>query len=290
MRTLIINGNNVVQNTLNDTYQYTFPNGAVNFSNDQIAVASISIYFSWFNITSATTASRYNNNAYQYIWTDGTGSTTYNVVMPDGSYEITDMNAFLQYTMVQNGHYLIDGSGEFVYYLEMVVNPTFYAIQVNAYPLPTALPMGWSNPGGIVFPAVASTPQLVILPTNNFGTVIGFQPGTYPPAVQATNYSVLSTQTPQVQPITSLIMTCNLLNNIYANPNTLLYSFTPQGTRFGDLLSINAPQFAFVDIVDGQYTNLQIQFFDQNLNRVYINDSNLVVLLVIGKKEQYILK
>lgn len=290
MRTIIINGNNVVANTLNDTYKYTFPNGAVNFSNDQIAVASISMYFSWFNITSATTASRYNNNTYQYIWTDGGGSTTYTVTMPDGYYEVKDLNAFLQYTMVQNGHYLIDSNSDFVYYLEMVVNPTYYGVQVNSYPLPTALPGGWSNPAGIVFPAVASTPQLVILPTNNFGKVIGFNAGTYPAAVQATNYSVLSQFSPQITPINSIIMTCNLLNNIYANPNTLLYSFNPRGTAFGDLISINAPQFAFVDIVDGQYTDLQIQFFDQNLNRIYINDANLVVLLVIGKKEQYVLK
>lgn len=290
MRTIIINGNNVVPNSLNDTYKYSFPNGAVNFSNDQISVASISIYFSWFNITSATTASRYNNNTYQYIWTDNTGSNTYNVVMPDGYYEVSDLNAFLQYTMVQNGHYLVDAANDFVYYLEWVVNPTYYGVQLNAYPFPTALPGGWSNPAGAGFPAIASTPQIIISPTNNFGTVVGFNAGTYPPAVQATNYSALSQNAPQITPINSVIMTCNLLNNIYANPNTLLYSFNPSGTRFGELISIQVPQFAFVDILDGQYTDFQIQFLDQNLNRIYIQDSNIVVLLVIGKKEQYILK
>lgn len=290
MRTIIINGNNVVANSLNDTYKYSFPNGAVNFSNDQIAVASISIYFSWFNITSAVTASRYNNNAYQYIWTDAGGSNTFDVIMPDGYYEVADLNAFLQYTMVQNGHYLIDGAGDFVYYLEWVVNPTFYGIQMNSYPLPTALPGGWSNPAAIVFPAVASTPQITVLSTNNFQKVVGFNPGTYPPVVQTTNYSQLSQNSPQITPINSIIMTCNLLNNIYANPNTLLYSFNPAGTRFGELISIQVPQFAFVDILDGQYTDFQIQFLDQNLNRIYIQDSNIVVLFAIGKKEQYILK
>jgi hypothetical protein len=290
MRTIIINGNNVVPNTLNDTYKYSFPNGAVNFFNDQICVASISIYFSWFNISSANTNSRYNNNAYQYIWTDNTGSIIYDVIMPDGYYEIADLNAFLHYTMVQNGHYLVDGSGDFVYYLEMVVNPTYYGVQVNAFPLPTALPMGFTNPAGVTFPAVASTPQLVILPTNNFGKVIGFQAGTYPPVVQTTNYSVLSQIAPQITPINSIIMTCNLLNNTYANPNTLLYSFTPAGTRFGELISIQVPQFAFVDILDGQYTDFQIQFLDQNLNRINIQDPNVVVLLAIGRKEQYVLK
>jgi len=290
MRTLILNQNNVVNNSLNDTYTYQFPNGAVNFHNDQVAVASISIYFSWYNITSATTGSQYNNNTYQYIWTDGSGSSTYTVTMPDGYYEVTTLNAYLQSQMVDNGHYLVDAGGDFVYYLEIVANPTYYGVQLNCFALPTALPSGWTNPASISLPATASTPQFVILSTNNFQTVIGFAPGTYPTAVQATNYQVLSTTTPQLTPVSSLIMTCTLLNNSYALPNTLLYSFNVEGTRFGGLYTLNTPQFSFVDIVDGQYTNFTIQFFDQNLRRIAINDDNIVVMLVIGRKEQYVLK
>lgn len=290
MRTLILNQNNVVDNSLNDTYTYRFPNGAVNFHNDQVAVASISIYFSWYNITSATTGSGYNNNTYQYIWTDGGGSTTYTITMPDGYYEIDTLNAYLQSQMVSNGHYLKDGAGDYVYYLEIIANQTYYGVQLNSYALPTALPAGWSNPAGIVFPAVASTPQFVILSTNNFQNVIGFNPGTYPPAIQATNYNILSQNIPQITPVSSLIMTCTLLNNTYALPNTLLYSFNVQGTQFGGLYTMNVPQFSFVDIVDGQYTNFTVQFFDQNLNRIAINDDNIVIMLVIGRKEQYVLK
>lgn len=290
MRTLILNGNNVVDNSLNDTYTYQFPNGAVKFKNDQVAVASISIYFSWYNITSATTGSGYNNNTYQYIWTDGGGSSTHTVTMPDGYYEIDTLNAYLQSQMVANGHYLKDAGGDYVYYLEIIANQTYYGVQLNSYALPTALPMGWSNPAAIVFPAVASTPQFVILPTNNFKDVIGFNAGTYPPVIQATNYSVLSQNTPQITPVSSLIMTCTLLNNKYALPNTLLYSFNVQGTQFGALYTLNTPQFSFVDVVDGEYTNFTVQFFDQNLNRIAINDSNIVIMLVIARKESYVLK
>lgn len=290
MRTIIINGNNVVPNSLNDTYKYSFPNGAVTFFNDQIAVASISIYFSWFNITSASTASGYNNNTYTYTWYDAAGASTHTVVMPDGYYEIKDLNAYLQYVMVQNGHYLVDPSGDFVYYLEWITNQTYYATQLNSYPIPTALPALWTNPAGLTFPLVATTPQVTILPTNNFGKVVGFNAGTYPPAVQATNYSKLSDFAPQITPVNSLIMTCNLLNNTYANPNTLLYSFNPAGTQFGALIDIQVPQFAFVDILDGQYTDFTIQFYDQDLNRITIQDPNVVILLAIGKKEQYVLK
>jgi hypothetical protein len=289
MRTIILNQNNVVPNTLNDTYTYRFPNGSVEFQNDQVSVASISIYFSWFNISSATTNSQYNNNAYTYTWYDAGGATTYNVVMPDGFYEVVDLNAYLQREMVLNGHYLLDPAGQFVYYLELVVNQTYYGIQMNSFPIPTALPAFWSNPAGLTFPLVATTPQITIPSNNNFGKVIGFNAGTYPAVVQSTDFSKLSDFTPQITPINSLILSCTLLNNKYSNPNTLLYSFTTQGTPFGSLISIQVPQFAFVDIVDGSYTDFTIQFFDQNLNRIYINDSNIVVLLVIAKKEKYIL-
>lgn len=289
MRTIILNQNNVVANSLNDTYTYRFPNGSVEFQNDQVSVASISIYFSWFNISSATTNSQYNNNAYTYTWYDAGGASVHNVVMPDGYYEVVDLNAYLQREMVLNGHYLLDGAGQFIYYLELLVNQTYYGVQMNSFPIPTALPAGWSNPAGLTFPAVATTPQITISSTNNFGTVIGLNAGTYPPVVQATDYSKLSDFTPQITPINSLILSCTLLNNKYSNPNTLLYSFTTQGTPFGSLISIQVPQFAFVDIVDGSYTDFTIQFFDQNLNRVFINDSNIVVLLVIAKKEKYIL-
>ena len=289
MRTIIINQNNVVPNNLNDTYTYRFPNGSVEFQNDQVAVASISMYFSWYNVTSATSASQYNNNTYTYTWYNNGGFSLHTVTMPDGYYEIADLNTFLQYTMVQNGHYLVDDTGKFIYYLELAVNPTYYGVQLNSYPIPTSLPMGWTNPAGLTFPPVDTTPQMTISGNNNFGKLIGFRAGVYPSLVQNTNYSVLSTLTPQITPVNSLILSCTLLNNNYSIPNTLLYSFNPAGTQFGGLITIQVPQFAFVDIVDGSFTDFTIQFFDQNLNRIFIQDSNIVVLLVIAKKERYIL-
>ena len=289
MRTLIINSGNLVPNGFNDTYQYRFPQGSVRFQNDTVALASISMYFSWDNITSALTGGQYNNNTYEYIWTDGSGTSTHTVVMPDGYYEYSTMNEYLQYTMVQNGHYLIDNTGNFVYYLEIVANQTFFAVQLNSYPVPTALPALWLNPAGIVFPAVASTPQFVILPTNNFQITTGFNPGIYPPVIQATNYSVLSQNTPQITPVQSLILQCSLLNNQYALPSTLLYSFNPANTPFGALITINVPAFAFVDIQDGSYSDFTISFKDQNLNRVFIKDPNIVVLMVVMKKEPYLI-
>lgn len=290
MRPIIINSNNLVENGFNNTYQYNFPTGSVTFKDDQIAIAQISIYYSWFNISSQTTGAQYNNNVFQYIWYDAGGAATYTVTLPDGFYEISDINAYLQYVFVTNGHYLVDGAGDFVYYMELKVNQTYYGVQLNSYPIPTGLPAGWTNPAGMTFPAVASTPQLIVLSTNNFADVIGFTAGTYPTVTQATNYSVLSSYTPQVTPINSIILTCSLLNNKYSLPSTLLFTFAPRNATFGELVDITIPQYTFTDIQDGDYNSLTIEFLDQNLRKVFIRDSNLVVTMVIASKQTFVLK
>lgn len=282
MRTIVLNNRNVVDGTNNSRYLYRFPN-SVQFKNHEIAIASINMYYSWFSITSAI-----GNNTFQYVWYTNAGSTTKTITIPDGFYSVDDLNSYLQSQMVSNGHYLLDSAGDYVYYLELVTNASLYAVQVNSYPIPTALPSGYSNPASITFPATASTPQVIIASTNSFKDIIGFNAGTYPTATQATNYSKTSDYTPQVTPTQSVILSCSLLNNPYASPNTILYSFAPAGTTFGSLISSVPNELIFVDIQEGVYPDFFVEFWDQNFNKLSIEDNNVVVTMVIReKKERY---
>ena len=274
---LIINESNLVSNTNGSTYRYDFPI-PVTFKNSRVALSNVNMYYSWFNILASL-----GNNTYQYIFTDGSGSTTVTVTMPDGYYNISDMNTYLQSVMITNGHYLVDGSGNNVYYAEIVENPTYYAIQLNLYPFPTALPSGYTNPNSLTFPMTASTAQFVIQ-NNAFQQIIGFNAATIPAAIQATTFSALSDFTPQVSTVQSLIVTSNLLNNRYSNPNTLLYSFSAGATAFGALINSSPNEFFFVPIQDGQYHYIEITFLDQSYKRVNINDTNLIVQLLIESK------
>lgn len=278
---IIINGSNVVQGSNNSIYRYVFPQGSVRFNKSKVAVASISLYYSWFNITSTL-----NNNSFSYVWYTNSGSTTVNITIPNGFYSITELNAYLQSQMISNGHYLVDGNGDYVYYLEFATNSTYYSIQFNSYPIPTSLPSGYSNPASMTFPVTATTPQIIIS-SNNFTNIIGFNAGTYPDPVQSTTYSKLSDFTPQVTPVQSVVLACSLLNNKYSNPSTILYSFSPVGTSFGSLIQTNPSQFSFVDIQDGSYNTFDITFLDQSFNFLQINDSNLVVQLLIESKKEY---
>lgn len=280
MRPIVLNSTNVVSGSNNSKYRFRFAS-TTSFQNDQIALSNINIYFSWFNITT-----QYNNNFFQYIWTDGAGGFTYDVLIPDGAYEISTLNAYFQFIMVQNGHYLVDDQKNYVYYAEIVLNPTYYAVEIKTYPLPTALPSGWTNPAGVMFPAVASTPQ-VIIPATNIRTLLGFDAGTYPSAVQSTAYNVLSQNTPQVATVQSVILLCSLLNNTLTNPNTFLYSIAPSNTQFGQLISVAVPELIFTDIVSGSYDSFEITLVDQNYVPLVVKDNNLIIQLVVRKRDNF---
>lgn len=274
---IIINSSSLVNNQFDNTYTYQFPQGSVQFKGSKVAVGSVNMYYSWFNITATN-----NNNSYEIIWPVGAGTSTFTVTMPDGSYDVSGLNTYLQQFCVTNGLYLINGAGDYVYYMEFVENSAYYAVQLNTYPIPLALPAGWSAPGTFPgFPAVSTfTPQLVVS-ANNFTTIIGFSSGTYPNPQQTTTYSVLSTSTPQLSIVQSVLLSCGLLKNRYSNPNTILYSFTTGGTTFGNLIS-SSPSFpTWVPIQDGSYNDFQIRFLDQDYNDIIINDTNIVITLLI---------
>ena len=254
---IILNSSNIV-NSSNNKFSYRFPKNSVNFKNASIAISNIHLYYSWFNISEAN-----NNNKLTLTFPTSGADVVINVVIPDGFYNVSALNSYLQSVMIANNLYLVNAQSQHVYYVEMIENPTFYAVQFNSYPIPTALPVGYTNPANMTFPATAKTPQLTI-PNTNIKNYFGFTPATYPVAMQATNYSKLSDFTPQVSSIQSLILTCSMVRNEFMNPSSILYSFTPNNATFGGLISSVPSQFSFVPIQDGNYYNFDIEIFDQD--------------------------
>ena len=98
MKVIVINSNNLVQDGNNNKLIYRFPN-SVQFKDNYIAVSSVSMYYSWYNISAAL-----NNNTFYYTWYNAAGIISVNgnpyftVTIPDGLYEITQLNSFLQFT------------------------------------------------------------------------------------------------------------------------------------------------------------------------------------------------
>ena len=285
MKTLVINSTNSQPvrsgSTLdNSTFVYNFPINA-EFKNNEIAVSSLSLYYSWVNISSAL-----NNNTISYTWYPS--GATIAITIPDGFYTIAQLNAYLQGVMISNSHYLITSAGQNVYYVEIVENSTYYSIQINLYQLPTAAqaaalgytaPAGW---GGYV--AANITPQLII-PATNMRNLIGFNSGTYPSPTQATTYSKVSDFTPQVSPVQSCLVSCSLVSNPYAPPpNNIIFSFAPADVQYGSIIQPQISNLIWNQIIDGYYTNFRVQFLDQSYNPLLLKDTNLVLMLSVRDK------
>lgn len=293
MRALILNSSNIVEGTNNSVLSYEFAGGNINLRKGQkVALASLQMYYSTFNITQAN-----RNNSFSYVWIDGTTNV---VLIPDGFYEIPALNNYLHFVMVQNKHYLETSTGDYVYLMTLGINPVRYSVELNCFGISIALATTntWTLPVGAtwVLPTNFIVPELVVPPsvTSNFGLVIGFSQGNYPNAIISgvppaqvqtpaylTDQQFLSTIVPQVTPLSSFILTCSLINNNYAVPNNLIYSFAPQGT-IGEQFTIAPNQLVFIDCLEAQYSRFQVSFIDQNFRPVSILDPNMIIQLIIS--------
>lgn len=304
MRTIVFNQNNLVNDGNNNTLVYKFPN-SVTFRNSEVAVSQMTMYYSWFNISS-----KLSNNRFTFNWINAAGTnnyTTYTITIPDGLYEISDINYFMQFVFINAPSlstsiisptpaapfYLVNASGDYVYYAEWEVNPTAYGIQLNTYNVPTALPAGFTNPGGTLLPAQTFNP--IITTPAKFNEIVGFattfssaqnqnnagaNPGTRTAYKIGSTYSYLSTITPQVQPNSNLLVSISNIDNIYANPSSIIYSLAPS-VAIGELIVEKPPEFNFNKLLPGVYNELRLQLLGNDLQPITIKDPNMTILLVI---------
>lgn len=292
-RTVILNQNNIVPNSGNSIFEYNFPTGGISFKNELIAVQQISLYQSVFNITQAN-----NNNKFAYQWVDGTITQ---VTIPDGYYELEDIMAYFRDVMTSNTHYLISGT-TYIYLLEIVVNVSKYADQINSFQISTTIATDntWTLPDGAtwVLPTNPICP-IFIVQNNDFQQIIGYNAGNYPTGVisgippaqiQTPQYdstqSFLSSFAPQIIPQPSYLCLCSLVNNRLSIPSQLIYSLTPSSSAFGTIYSIQIADLAFNKIEDGNYVNFRFTFVDQLGNTIAFQDPNILILLIIKNKSE----
>ncbi len=269
---LIINNTNLITSTFNNVYRYVPPAGAFTFGKrSRVSIGSISIFYSWFNFSTA-----YDNNSFDIIFS---GYGTLNIAIGNQNLDVSSLNSYAQQQMIAANLYLVDSNGQNVYYWEILENAAAYAIQVNLYPVPAALPVGWTDPGGLTLNGLC--PQFVV-PATNFQNAIGFVAGTYGTGVSLVTESFLSTTVPQISPVQSILVGCSILKNYYNSNPTILYSFTSTGTQFGSLIE-TSPNFPnFTPIYPGVYSYIDLIFLDQNNNPLPINDTNLTITLLLS--------
>ena len=284
MNTIVLNSTNILAGSNNSTLVYNFPT-SVKFDNHQIAVQSVNMYYSWQNINSTSL----KNNTFTYTWVVGSTTTTYTVSIPNGLYEISDINSFLQFTFIQAGQYLINATGQYVYYAEFIVNPNTYAVNIITYPVPTSLPSGWTAPvanaqtGAVAFVGYPTTyfNPLITIPAN-FSLIMGYATN-YATSQNTGNNTILtytSSIAPQVQPNPTALMTISNISNEYSSPSSIIHSVVPD-VGFGELIKSVPNEYVFCKLLKGTISSLFIRFVGQDSNSLAIQDPNMTIILLI---------
>ncbi len=171
----------LVSNGYNNALRREFPSCSENFRNMEIAVHSIAIYNSAFNID----ADVYKNNTFAVEMPTGNTVSTINITLESGYYSYKNINDAIHRALVDAGAYLINKDGNQVFYIDVSENAVFYACQIDTNCVPNSLPAGYSYASGGLYagagglPTTSLTPRLII---NNeaFGKLLGFSLGNYP--------------------------------------------------------------------------------------------------------------
>ena len=290
--TLAINSSNVIGSN-NNTYQFNFISGSFHAKDMEMAVGSLTMPYAWFNISSA-----YANNKISITFPVFTvlavSTKTLDIVIPDGFYQISDLNNYIEGVMITNGLYLISPTGSYVYFFQIYLNLNYYNIQVVLSAVPTTVASGaytgytlpptgdWSTVALMGLPAVSSTPSFTLASTGSIAVMIGFNTGTY--ASTTLSQSISGTLTPIGSTVNALLMRCNLINNGLAMPSDIL-DLVPINGSFGYNVTYDPSFEKWVAIRDGTYSNMTITFNDQNANTLYSRDPNLALSLLIRKKK-----
>lgn len=277
---LVLNNSNVVANSNKSRYAYNFIGGNFKTKNARMCVSQVTIPYSWFNIST-----QWVNQQLTFGWTNGASFTPVTFTIPAGFYSTADLNNYLQQYMISIGAYLLNASGQYVFYASIVQNQTYYANQLILTLVPTsaqAVTLGLTAPSGTFagFPTATTTPQIAFPATNSVGSVLGFAPSSsYGPS--ASDISQLSTQTPVATNVNSLIVHCNLANNPVTMPSDILDSIPIVDTTFGANINYSPSFEKWISITDGTYNSLLITLTDENNITIVAQDSNSLFTLVL---------
>lgn len=258
-------------------YVYRFGRN-VDFSNVDIALGSVSLYYSWRNITTAL-----NNKSFQIIHPKLGGTDTLTITLPDGGYEIADVNNYLRWSLIQQGYYIQNNTTlEQKVYCELRVNASTYAVEFIGYPT-EAVPAGWTAGSAYTYDTVGNAPQLVI-GTNNFGTVIGYAAGTFPAVATNVINTTSSSQTPVITQVLNVLLTLDCVDNPYTPASTVIHALSSAGTSYGHLITSEPSNLSFIPCQSTSRQEIVLQFVDQNMLPIEMIDTDVVVKLILSYK------
>ena len=131
-------------------------------------------------------SSENNNNVFSYRWIDG---NTYQVVLPEGQYEVNELNVAFQNVMVKNTHHFVNNSnGTNAFLLNLSYDAVSRQVILQTYPASFYTNGGYSKPPLSSSWSLPGTSTVAfVIPATNIRNIIGFSQGTYAQGSQASN-------------------------------------------------------------------------------------------------------
>ena len=278
---LVLNNNNVVSGSNNTRYKYKFNAPLEIMDEAEMTIANVTMPYSWFNITKANS----NNQFTMSYPIAGTGTYTFTQTIPDCYFSVVDLNAYIQSLFIAQGFYLINGEGNYVYYFQLLYNPTYYAVQIVSTSVPLSLPSGWTQPSTWTGYPTSGTLSVSFTPNAGLAKILGFSAGLVSP--NTTSYSVLSTLVPQGSVVNSLVIRSNIIDNDSGFPTDVLDTM-PITSSFGTNINYSPPTLKWIKCTAGTFQSFEVFFCDQNLNSMYILDNNVCISILLKNKGKII--
>jgi hypothetical protein len=247
----------------------------LNLQGRKIGVKKINLYYSWPNVRSGTVV--------VVGWKVGAAFTYFNWTIPKltNYASVAELNSSLQTFCIANGLYHITSTGSNVYYLSLSANSSTYKIDLSLFKVPTSLPATYTQPANFAgYPTVSCTPNFNIAAGSELRDLLGLATGLYDGNTSAVVFS--SIYVPQLNPVSCVFMTCNICkNDVPINGSTVIQCFTTRNTDFGAMIEVQPSEITYYD-VDSNSNNLEVQFFDQNFNQLYVLDPQITVHLEVA--------
>lgn len=279
-RTNVVGVNGSV-NPYNNTMVYNFDQNINIGTQNEIALAQMNINYSFPSVDTT-------NCGFTFRWIDG---TNYSVTYARGTTQSANsMNTDLIAVMDNNLLYLLSGATK-VYYASIVENPPYYALQINTWPLPTALPAGWTIPAGATWvlpaaiPGSTKHPQFIIAADNEFSELTGIAAGTYPvDPTSSSPYSKLSDISPQLSPQSAINVLVNVASNGYSTPDEQIGTVPLGNVLYGQAINFLPPNLEWYDVKSQNVRQIVVTLLDVDYNPLWIKDINYTVKLLIRDK------
>ena len=234
-------------------FEVSFPRAVELDGTWEIGLMSASIWYSYYNISSqyGNTSLRYNN-----------GTTWKTVNITPGTYQLTDINAYLQAVMLANGDTGTNADG------------TLYYISITA---------NYNTGSSIV---TLSNSYELDLSVSNLCSLLGFPSEiiTYQGATQSPNPVDITNG------ITTLYIHNSMVDSSYVNgsgTSDVLYSFVPSTPPFS-LITLQPFKLVFTPVIRKTLDRMRVYITD-NLNReINLNGQPTAYTFVLRRNKEYL--